>query len=299
MELTFMTAFCRGGNLKAFWSTLDLPQVLQNIKNIIYQYFGADFHGTLLSDLEALGSFEPDQDRAFMDDNKKCSTLPQDIYANLATRLNLDSAPLKYCIDDVRMTEHFSVISSEVQNHHKFKSQGAVFITAHQSKNDSLILYHPGPDIPACAGQIQDIFVHSRGGPNGNTITEYFLVVQPYRQLNAQEAKLDPYRHYPLLDVQLYHDDLNNHTVVIKASNIVSHVATCPHRNGTASKRYRVVLLLNRVCAFAILEWKLRCLYCNISELTAVWPHKEIQSNWVICIYIVQAVQKEMYQEVF
>jgi hypothetical protein len=201
MELTFLMTFCRGGNLKAFWSAIDLPQVLKDINDAIQQYFGSDFHGTLLNDLEALGSSDIDQGRAVMDEKKKCSTLLDDVYADLATRLNLDSAPLRYCTDDSRVVENVSVISPEVQHHRKFKLQGAVFTTAQQSKNDSLILYRSDPDGATRPGQIQDIFVHSRAGPNGDTITEYFLSVQPYRQLTIEEAKSDPYLDYPLLDV--------------------------------------------------------------------------------------------------
>lgn len=66
MELTFFNSFCRGGNLKAFWESFRLGAPVDQIKELFGQYFGNDFYGTLLSDLEAL-DVSLEQTRAAMD----------------------------------------------------------------------------------------------------------------------------------------------------------------------------------------------------------------------------------------
>lgn len=60
----------------------------------------------------------------------------------------------------------------------------------------------------AHAGKIRDIFVHTRAGPNGDAVTEYFLLVDAFCQLTEAEVEMDPYLRYPLLNVRLYHKDI-------------------------------------------------------------------------------------------
>lgn len=242
MELTFLMSFCRGAALKALWSVPGLGKIVEDIKGFIRTSFGSDFYGTLLNDIEALDTSIKTEETL---DEKRCHPMTAEVAQLLVKRLNADSTPVTYCTQGAKGSGAIR-LPPDIQDCHKFKSQGAIFTPVQQSRNDALIHYRTSPnDVAHAAGEIQDIFLHTRLGTSGTLITEHFLSVRPFQPLPSQYWRRDPYRRYPDLDVQLYYDNLEP-LVVIKASDIVSHVATCPFKSPDATS-YRIVLSLNRV----------------------------------------------------
>ncbi|EGO25774.1 hypothetical protein SERLADRAFT_408035 [Serpula lacrymans var. lacrymans S7.9] len=217
MELTFFLSFCRGSNLKAliFESSLrdGLRDAVDHFKTLFEKYFGSNFHGTLLNDLQTLSAAE---------------ILDEGTYDSSALRplsKEHESATPQYCTEDDHTTLGAIPISPMVQQRDRITFRGISFTTGKKSIGDSMILYKSDREAEAHAGKIDGIFVHSRAG-TCKKITDYFMLVKPFRPLTPLEATFDIYRQYPLLGVRLYHDEFLTESVIIKGSDIVSHFAS-------------------------------------------------------------------------
>jgi hypothetical protein len=243
-----MRTFCRGGQLKALMSREGIPEVLNDIKPAFEKSFGTEFRGTLLNDLLVLGAQGELQQPSVWDAKEKATDLLNSTYDRLVECINRRSPSPKF--HSFRSPESSSSIPLEpgVQYRHRVQANGVEFATFRKSKGNAQILYRCGQDSgPVFAGQIQDIFVHERSGPNGNAISEYFLAVKKYEELSHDEARFDPYRKYPLLDVRLCHDNLSSEVDVISLDDIVSHFASCPFETDAIEGGLRIVLSLDRV----------------------------------------------------
>lgn len=223
------------------------------IKDLILGQFGTEFYGTLANDIEALGELAGTEDRAAMDGAQKCDTLSEDQHKALIVRLNADSVQIRYCAERSQAASTAAdilLVSPDVQYRRGFKSGGATFKPVSQSRNDSLVICRL-PGASARAAQIESIFVHTRAGANDEeALTDFSLSVRLFHELSDVEALSDPYRQYLLLDVRLYHNKLSDQQFILKASDIVSHCATCPYQSVEETHKYRVVLSLDRVCIF-------------------------------------------------
>ncbi|KAH7921121.1 hypothetical protein BV22DRAFT_1132528 [Leucogyrophana mollusca] len=243
LELTFTRAFCRGGNLKAMIERqADLPQVLEELKPIMKQFYDADFRGTLLNDLLALGAQESHSTEPTTD-NKPLQVLPDDWYHRLLARINQDSAPLRFC-------SHKSPVPSTiplnpfVQDRDAIRKDGVIFKASSRAKGDSFIIFRAIGCDHFKAGHISRAFLHACPTAEGDLLQEFFLGVEEFRELSPQDSAFDPYRRYPLIEARLFNDQTS--PTVIKASDIISHCATCPYRSEELSANCRVILSLNR-----------------------------------------------------
>lgn len=247
MELTFLMSFCRGANLKAFWAVSGLAETVRDIKNLASKYFSSssDFYGTLFSDISA---FEASADRSeqINTSEKNWTVLPDATYQSLGERVNIESQGMDYRTHRARqLGGNESLLSPEAHHFQSVKVGGATLTTADHSESNSMVMFRASPlQSTQSAGQILSIFAHTRGGPDGSTITENFVCLKPFKKLSNQDSRHDPYLHYPLLDVRLYYNVFDP-PVVAKVSDVVSHVATCPFTD--MGRDYRIVLSLDRV----------------------------------------------------
>jgi hypothetical protein len=237
LELTFLRSFCRGGNLKALLSREDMPNNLKDIMPIVEEHFGPQSQRTLTEDLFGVLGDPP------LWDSKQAEVpLSDDVYSALLQRLNASGSSGRQSFrryDQYRGRGH--LLARLAQTRNKLTEGGVVYTSANSHRGDSLIMFTPFPGLKARAGQIKDIFVHQRRGLGDAVVdTEAFLVVQTFKALGQQEY--DPYRPFPLLDVQLYYNDLSPGLTVIKPCDILSHVASCPY-----GLRKQVILSLSRV----------------------------------------------------
>lgn len=88
-----MRSFCRTGNLKSLLSLeRTLPDLLEELRGIVEDHYGGDFHRALQNDLMALSSQSSPavtitpSDRTFID-------IPDDVYLLLVDRLRMDGGP--------------------------------------------------------------------------------------------------------------------------------------------------------------------------------------------------------------
>lgn len=217
-------SFCRGANLRAL---MQHNRLTGKISQLYEQYITPSKQGTLLSDLNALEA--TNSISITSEEQGKATRLADDTYAALVARLSPDSKS----------------IFRDAQDLGKIRIKGVSYATTNKAHRDSLVLFRDNSDHNG-AGQIVQIFLHSHPGSNGDLVQDYFLVVRPFRPLSSDEMKDDPYLKFPLLDVRLYHQELLA-PLVIKASDVVSHVACCPYRNSVPHSKFQVVLSLNRV----------------------------------------------------
>lgn len=197
----------------------------------------------------AFGGESLDDDAATTDDRaKELADLPLDDHQMLVDRLNRD----RHC-SSATFTAYGSDgdrKSIQVQRQALYCSyiimRGIKFSTFRHSPGDSMVLIRTGAGVDNRPARIRDIFVHAHPGPDGSHLEERYLVVESFKDLHPSEKAFDPYRRYPFLDIRLYYDALEPGTVLVKASDIVSHFASCPLRNQDGPK-LRVVVSLARV----------------------------------------------------
>ncbi|KAI6007108.1 hypothetical protein EDD15DRAFT_2119771, partial [Pisolithus albus] len=172
-------------------------------------------------------------------DNKRLAPLPNDVYMALLHRLNGDSPTLRYRSYADPFEDHTRSLEPNAQFQKSVHYKGVVYAVASQHVGNSFIFFH------RCgsprAGQIQEIFSHTRATADLSTVTEFYYVVKPLRELGEVDISLDPYHQYPLLDVRLCYDEFEP-IVVIKSRDIISHCATCPYADPLLTRNARVVL---------------------------------------------------------
>lgn len=239
MELSFFKSFCRGANLRAL---MQQNNVTGKISRLYQQYISPPARGTLFNDLNVVEV--PTIVDVTADGPQEAGVLGDTTYQDLLALLRLESQ--QYCADDSSWPNSVP-ISREVQIFGKVRIKGVTYTTSQKAQCDSVILYHGAlEDSEKMAGQIEQICFHSRPGPNGDLVQDYFLVVWPFRTLSPAEAKHDPYLKYPLLDVRLFHRELLT-PIVIKATDVISHGAICPYKDSVLGGNLQVILSLCRV----------------------------------------------------
>jgi hypothetical protein len=249
-----MRSFCRGSNLRALLLHDELPEAIQDYRSIAQEYFGSDFRGTLRHDLQAMAG---STDGFFPALGKgKIVTLPASQYASLVSRLNRTSDGIFYQPYDQPLEgTHCVHVEPRAETRRAVKLYGDNFTPAWRHVGNSQILLRAtalGSGSLARAAQIQKILVHSRPGLGRSTISETFFVVKLYRELDATEIPLDPYRIFHALDARLCIDDLEPEELIVSSTDIISHFASCAIDIEGLKEQCRVVLSLDRVCINSI-----------------------------------------------
>jgi hypothetical protein len=251
LELTFMNAFCRGANLRALLAMQNLPEVLERFRDLSQQFFPLNNH---VSDLLALAAQE-EPATAIWTASHRIESLSADIYDLLLHHLNHDSPSMyqsgrNYSTEGIRL-------SSEVQYRDVLEAGGVRFTTdkwkRKRDKGDSFIRFRlPHIGRPK-AGQIESIFVHARSS-GAQKVFEHFLVVKPFEELEPIQIPYDPYLQFPFLDIQLHRNAFATERFVIKTTDIISHIATCPFESEELDGSYLVTLSLDRVSGCTLMN---------------------------------------------
>ncbi|KAI6023152.1 hypothetical protein BKA83DRAFT_4053802 [Pisolithus microcarpus] len=242
MELSFFTSFCRGGNLRALVQQRDL---LGRVSVLCGKYISSvsTLQGSILSNIPLL---QP----TITAGAGRAEQLNDISYQGLLRCFRLDSVPVHYGTDHDD-TASTVVLSRDAQFVDKITVKGTTYTTKRKVHRDSLIQFYRIPGEDSKFGQVEDIFLHTCTGPDGDPLTEYFLIVRPFRPLSPAQAKHDPYLKFPLLDVRLCHEELLP-GLVIRATNLIGHVVCCPYKGNLPEGNIQVVLSLCRVSSHAM-----------------------------------------------
>jgi hypothetical protein len=229
----------------------NLPEVLERLRDLSQQFFPFNNH---ISDLLALAAQE-EPAPAIWTGSQKVESLSADIYDLLLHRLNHDS-PSTYQSGRDYLTEGIR-LSSEVKFQDMLEAGGVRFTTdkwkRKGDKGDSFIHFRLPHSGRPMAGQIESIFVHARSS-EAQKVFEHFLVVKPFEELEASQVPYDPYRQFPYLDIQLHRNAFATERFVIKTTDIISHIATCPFESEELDGSYLVTLSLDRVSGCTLMN---------------------------------------------
>lgn len=223
------------------------PSFGPRLKHLLDRFICPDLRGALFSYVSATGDQETHTDTALWQEGKKGIILNADEYEALAEHLNGDPIGFKYSTKPDGSRQGIKHLYPLVQDRTMVGRKGVHFATAKYSIGNSLVIFRSSAETQPRPGQIQRIFVHSRPSASNQNIQEIFYAVKEFLPLGDDEAHLDPYRKFPLVDVKLYRDELASKITMIRTPNIISHFASCPYRIPGSPHPYRVVLSLDRV----------------------------------------------------
>ncbi|KAI0363914.1 hypothetical protein BV20DRAFT_957325 [Pilatotrama ljubarskyi] len=125
---------------------------------------------------------------------------------------------------------------------------------ANHIRNSFVCFKDPSSDDPTLvrAGQISQIFLHSRVASGMQRLVEPFLVIQEYIPLTQAHSDLDPYRRFPLLNTRLHYSDFHSRPAVVRSEDILSHFAAYFYVPEGIDQSCVVVRSLDRVSPFQI-----------------------------------------------
>ena len=76
-------------------------------------------------------------------------------------------------------------------------------------------------------GKIKQIIAYPSSPPSN-----FYFVIQKFKELLAQEALKDPYYKHPFVGSRLYHPKLKNQIKVLPSQVITTHFVHTPHDKG-------------------------------------------------------------------
>ncbi|EGN97079.1 hypothetical protein SERLA73DRAFT_183683 [Serpula lacrymans var. lacrymans S7.3] len=227
MEKTFLKYFCIGANLRALSSSIKFPQteIYDAMMKSFHRAFIEPTHGSLLNNLLSTGA----NTSTSIPNTVRTMDLADDVYDALIRRLNAGATadqPLFVRWDSDGKDSHL-LVDSRVNSIKSVKSDGVSFSIPKSSVGNSFVLFKPytavGQRGIVTAGQICQIFVHSRVTTTGCSVEETFIVVEEYEGLSTLDQTKDPFLVFENLGARLYYNRFKIHPHVLKLSDIISH----------------------------------------------------------------------------
>ncbi|KIN97376.1 hypothetical protein M404DRAFT_160567 [Pisolithus tinctorius Marx 270] len=246
MEHTLLKAFCRGSNLRSLLGTNTLDS-LRGLCELFLQFFSIPIPCLDVTRGSDVPNITQNIDRLPM--------LSDQTYERLLDCLNKGVVPGHHYVSYREDSQPNTwVVQPYVQEKDLVKIQQMTFTCSAKHLRNSHVLFCFVGESLQHAREIQRIFVHQRCGPSGDLITEFFYVVQQFRELPDELAVHDPYRQFPLLFMWLCHNEFTEEEQVIQSHHIISHFAGCPYESKELPGNFLVVLSLSRVCLAVLFE---------------------------------------------
>lgn len=173
--------------------------------------------------------------------------LPPDLYHTLLTLINCTSStPFTSIHEGVIGGNHY--LSDTGAYVRAVDHDGVTYATATGSPRNSFLIFSTMEHgiRKLVAGRISEIFYHTRI-VEGNTLTEPFLVINRFKTLSEDHAKLDPYLKFPDVPTWLCYNKLNEENELLCLEDIVSHFAAYVYTPGEIGSECIVVRSLDRV----------------------------------------------------
>ena len=252
LEVTFFRTFCRMTNFKSLVMDGGIALSLGQYRETIFRHFCDKLTERVASDLRTLDLEDPwaEMQSQLGGAITKPVALTGSAYSGLLQCLNRNAWGMRFCsFDDLSLSGASTFkVDPLVRYGTNLVIRGIKFTTERHSAADSMVLFRPTPDFTPVAGRIKAIFSHCHPGASQDPITEHFLILQKYRQIDHDEHSRNPYRqYYKTLGISLYRDEFSEEEYVIHSSQIMNHIATCPYRDGREGRNYRVILDIGRV----------------------------------------------------
>ncbi|KAI0694480.1 hypothetical protein C8T65DRAFT_585017 [Cerioporus squamosus] len=260
MATTFMRYFYLGAVLRWMMDTFRWPELPEYAE--MMQAFRTAFtsyrKGTqaVESVFSSLGDDEgtPEDDKPPHDDtplNRRGGTekhLPNDIYDDLLTLINRTSSK-HYTSFHEGAIGAGDYLPPMVESVDRVDHKGVTFSGAPRGMRNSFVLF---PRVVAgerqvVAGQISEIFFHTRRVDDDTTVTEPFLLIDQFKTLSEAHRKFDPYLKFPDVPSWLCYNEHSPEQHILRLEDIISHCATYVYTPAEIGKECIVIRSLDRV----------------------------------------------------
>lgn len=218
LEKTMFNRFCMGQNLRSLFCTQQIPPEIHSIIPEYDRTFHADIRGTFLTD-----------DLAFDDTFQK---LDEEITWAPTDQLRLPKAVYKllqqWCANHDG-SDNIGFIPPSAFLRRKVVRLGQTFQTSSISHGDSKIIYKTEASHTGwAAGDIQEIFSHTRVDSKDKKHTSTFFVVDEYAALSAEHGHHDHYSTYQFIGCRLFYRHDLTKRVLVPIDDVSSHFASLP-----------------------------------------------------------------------
>ena len=229
MPITFLRYFYIGAALRWLMSAAVWPKaaefraMMTAFKDAVMSTRRAT--GVHASDFTPFGeSPEEEKYNAPAYDEKKEEKLPQKVYEALLRILS--SSNVRFASIYERYQGDAPLLHDRVHFIRSLTRKGMKFATRQAGLRDSFVLFRDptNDDASLRAGQISDIFLHSRTA-GGKVVVEPYLLINEYRALTPTHSSLDPYRQFPDLNTHLYYDDFHTEKRLVRFEDVQCHAA--------------------------------------------------------------------------
>lgn len=243
-----MRYFYMGSGLRWLVSTIQWPDldVYKDWMSAFTTAFKDATRGTRFTDLLA---FLSTADHSYQYNEQDQATIPRSLYDQLYRLIYSPSQSVKAALKSAYNTSPSYAPSLPAAGHFidTIARAGIKYSTHSSAERNSLVMFtlpYGGPT--KLAGRIEKIFYHQQR--EGRTVTvEPFMVVKRYITLSLDDARFDPFRCFPGLDTELYYDELESESHVIRLSNIHCHFAKLSYIPEGINKACIVARSLDRV----------------------------------------------------
>ncbi|KAI0711247.1 hypothetical protein C8Q76DRAFT_568046, partial [Earliella scabrosa] len=230
LESTFMQTSCRAANLRPLLNDHHIGAAFQGFTEVFRKLSGEDERGLRL---DAVLRGHSGGDARDARGRQSEIRLDDTTYRSLMTMLNSENPSV--CYVDRKTDQPGQIrLPRMATQYSKLLVSGIYYHSYRSAPRDSNVLFMPtsSPPTPSSAihvdasvGQIQAIFTHTRGLVTGAEVSETFLVVSRFTELEAEHAVHDRFRRVPIAGGRLVYDKLEQRPYIIRASQVVCHIA--------------------------------------------------------------------------
>ncbi|RPD68460.1 hypothetical protein L226DRAFT_473395 [Lentinus tigrinus ALCF2SS1-7] len=250
MALTFIRYFYIGATLRwltevSHWPAFEeFGDMLQAFRNA----FNSNRKGTARTEniLSTLANDESETTVRRPSKNER--DLPHDTYDALLGLVNESSSTRFGSFHEGAIGAH-RYLSPTAEFVRSIQRDAITYGTSAGSKRNSFILFSRVVNgVPKLvAGQIREIFYHTRTEDAGRDVVEPFFVVEEFRALSPVHQGLDPYRKFPDVPTWLCYNEYTGDRHVLRMQDITCHFAALIYTPAEIGQECIVVRSLDRV----------------------------------------------------
>lgn len=254
MPLTFMRYFYIGAGLRQLMMSMKWPddaiyeEMMQNFRDT----FSDGTLGTRVVDALPFRATTGEDIPTLAQDDIAEAPLPRLVYESILELLNSESGEDCYSSayqghGQARHTPN-ALLNPYGQQVTSVTRDKLVFATAEKKglRNSFVVFKDAVFEGRACAGQISQIYLHSRNRA-GITVTEAFLQIKAYEHLTDQDAIKDPYCQWKDLNTHLCYSSFQERTPFVRLGDVIAHFAAYMYTPDDIGKECIVVRSLDRV----------------------------------------------------
>ena len=255
-----MRLFYAGAELRRLKSSTEWPDESDELRDVLEAFTQAyqdEARGSRVLDVFGAVSTNPSPsvDHTFDDmfDDLDATRLDDTLYRSLITLICHTPGSADFTAYDSDLSDHHTRLSPHVRHIPKVELARATYGTRAKNIRNSFVYFKlPSSNDPCllCAGQISQIFLHSRLA-EGKRIIEPFVVIDQYIELASDHVDRDPYRRFPLLNTRLYYNRFHASSAVVRMADLVSHFAAFVYEPEGIGEACLVARSLDRVRALS------------------------------------------------